>query len=243
MAPPSKSLSTLFARAKLPLICNAPMAGVAGPSLAAEVTGAGGFGRETCTYRVGKGCLLTLRAGFLGCTINISPGSGDLEGLREKLDEVRRLLGHNATDNGVLPIGFGFLTWHPSITHFSETVLPIVKEYRPAAVWLFAPGEELKPHKDIITSLKTLNPSPAVFVQVGNVSAARDAAQDGADVIVCQGIDAGGHQFRKGSGVVTLVPEVRGMLDREFTDRSISVFAAGGIADGRGVAAMLALGA
>lgn len=243
MAPLSKSILTLSPRAKSPFICNAPMAGVAGPSLAAEVTGAGGFGREMCTYRVKDECLLTLRAGFLGCTINISPDSDDLNGLRVKLDEVRGLLGPNATDNGVLPIGFGFLTWHPSITHFSETVLPLVEEYRPAAVWLFAPDEKLKPHKDIIAALKTLNPSPAVFVQVGNVSAARDAAQDGADVIVCQGIDAGGHQFQKGSGVVTLVPEVRGMLDREFADRSIAVFAAGGIADGRGVAAMLALGA
>lgn len=136
----------------------------------------------------------------------------------------------------------GFLTCHPSITHFSETALPIVKEKRPAAVWLFAPDEKLKPHRSIIAALKTLDRPPMVFIQVGNVAAAREAVEDGVDVIVCQGIDAGGHQFRRGAGVVTLVPEVRGMLEREFPDRSIGVFAAGGIADGRGVAAMMALG-
>lgn len=186
--------------------------------------------------------MLTLEPGFLGCTINISPGSGELDGLRAKLGEVRQLLGPNAPDSDVIPVGIGFLTCHPSVAHFSETILPIVKECRPAAVWLFAPDVELKPHKDIIAALRTVTPSPAVFVQVGNVEAAREAAKDGADIVVCQGIDAGGHQFRQGTGVVTLVPEVRGMLEREFPDKSIGVFAAGGIADGRGVAAMLALG-
>lgn len=81
-----------------------------------------------------------------------------------------------------------------------------------------------------------------MFVQVGNVIAAREAAQDGADVLVTQGVDAGGHQFRQGSGIVSLVPEVRDMLDKEFPDRKISIVAAGGIADGRGVAGALALG-
>lgn len=128
------------------------------------------------------------------------------------------------------------------MSYFEETALPLIAKYRPAAIWLFAPDGDLRPHSKIIPSLKALGHPPIVFVQVGNVAAAREAVQDGADVLVTQGVDAGGHQFRQGSGIVSLVPEVRDMLDREFPDRPISIMAAGGIADGRGVAGALALG-
>lgn len=175
--------------------------------------------------------------------INSSPGSSDLEDLQSKMEEAGRLLDYKpSSDTDFLPIGIGFLTCHPSIAHFAESALPIIKKYRPAAVWLFAPSESLKPHKDVIAALKTIDSPPKIFNQVGNVAAAREAVEHGSDVIVCQGIDAGGHQYRRGSGVVALVPEVRQMLEREFPDKSIHVVAAGGIADGRGVAAMLALG-
>jgi nitronate monooxygenase len=40
----SSKLSQLFPHAKFPFICNAPMAGIATPQLAAEVTKAGGIG-------------------------------------------------------------------------------------------------------------------------------------------------------------------------------------------------------
>jgi len=128
------------------------------------------------------------------------------------------------------------------MSYFQETALPLIAKNRPAAIWLFAPDGDLKPHSKIIPSLKSLEHPPVVFVQVGNVAAAREAVQDGADVLVTQGVDAGGHQFRQGSGIVSLVPEVRDMLDKEFPDRDISIVAAGGIADGRGVAGALALG-
>jgi len=58
-------------------------------------------------------------------------------------------------------------------------------------------------------------------------------------VIVCQGTDAGGHQYVRGMGVVPLLLETRRLVDREGYD--VGVFAAGGIADGKGVAAMLTL--
>lgn len=79
-------------------------------------------------------------------------------------------------------------------------------------------------------------------MQVGNVTAAREAVQDGADVIVCQGIDAGGHQFRRGMGVVSFVPEVKCMLEEEFAARDVGVLAAGGIVNEKGVAAAMTLG-
>jgi len=64
--------------------------------------------------------------------------------------------------------------------------------------------------------------------------AARQAAQ-GVDIIVAQGAESGGHTGRVGTAV--LVPEVVDAVG------NTPVLAAGGIVDGRGIAAMLALGA
>lgn len=47
----------------------------------------------------------------------------------------------------------------------------------------------------------------------------------------------------RGASIVALVPEIVDMLRDEFPDREIAVWAAGGLVDGRGVAAALALGA
>ena len=71
--------------------------------------------------------------------------------------------------------------------------------------------------------------------QVMNVEQARRAVDLGVDVIIAQGGEAGGH----GGGVSTmvLVPQVLDVVG------AIPVVAAGGIADGRGLAAALALGA
>ena len=66
--------------------------------------------------------------------------------------------------------------------------------------------------------------------------------EDGCDVVVVQGTDAGGHQWAQGASLITLVPEVRDMLKQDFNGSNVAVIAAGGIVDGRGVAAQLALG-
>lgn len=82
-----------------------------------------------------------------------------------------------------------------------------------------------------------------------SVAAAVSAARAGADIIVVQGADAGGHQAAAGAGILAGVPEVvdglvesglRGNGDKE--SNGVEVWAAGGVMDGRGVAAALALG-
>jgi nitronate monooxygenase len=127
--------------------------------------------------------------------------------------------------------------------NFLQAVVPILQEYRPAAVWLFA-AENRAGYADVISTLKTEGKAWGlkIFVQVGSVQGAREAVEDGTDVLVVQGTDAGGHQMAHGASLMTLLPEVVDMLKDEFPNSHISVIAAGGIMDGRGIAAAQALG-
>ena len=75
-----------------------------------------------------------------------------------------------------------------------------------------------------------------VLHTVGNAEEARRAVDSGADVIVAQGVEAGGHVW----GTVGTLPLVPAVVDAVAP---VPVIAAGGIGDARGVAAVLALGA
>ena len=75
-----------------------------------------------------------------------------------------------------------------------------------------------------------------IICQVQTLAQAREAAAAGADIIIAQGRDAGGHSGTT-RGTMGLVPAVVDAV------APIPVVAAGGIADGRGLAAALALGA
>jgi len=75
-----------------------------------------------------------------------------------------------------------------------------------------------------------------VFHQVGSVPDARRAAAAGVDVIIAQGVEAGGHVAGEVS-TLALVPRIVDAVSPR------PVAAAGGIADGRGLVAVLALGA
>jgi len=74
-----------------------------------------------------------------------------------------------------------------------------------------------------------------VLVTVGSAEEARRVAAAGADAVVAQGWESGGHVWGE-VATMALVPAVADAVE-------IPVLAAGGIADARGVAAALALGA
>lgn len=74
-----------------------------------------------------------------------------------------------------------------------------------------------------------------IFAQVQSVAQAQRVANAGVDAIIAQGTEAGGHTGM--AGTLALVPAVVDCAG------NIPVLAAGGIADGRGLAAVLMLGA
>lgn len=75
-----------------------------------------------------------------------------------------------------------------------------------------------------------------VVWQCGSAAEAQAAKRAGADAIIAQGFEAGGH-VRGTVTTLALIPEVRDAIG------DLPMLAAGGIADGRGLAAVIALGA
>jgi nitronate monooxygenase len=123
------------------------------------------------------------------------------------------------------PWGIGFLTWRIDAAAVDRALA-----YSPRAVMLSF-GDPA-PYADRIRRAGAL-----LIVQVTDLDEARQALDAGADVIVAQGTEAGGHGARRGRSTLPFVPVVADLAG------PVPVLAAGGIADGRGVAAALALGA
>lgn len=170
------------------------------------------------------------------------------EHLEELLQEATEMLSDSKTtsqhDPTVLPVGFGFITWSASL----QTAIPAIKKYRPCAVWLFAPPTGYQDLVPWVTEIRGVTSQKTkIWVQIGSVADAILVARIVApDVLVLQGSDAGGHSQAQGASVVTLVPEVADKLGTEVQrpdGKSMQLIAAGGICDGRGVAAAVNLGA
>jgi nitronate monooxygenase len=125
------------------------------------------------------------------------------------------------------PFGVGFITW--SLARQPE-LLDLALAHGPSAVWLS--------FGDPAPFASRIHDAGALVVcQVQGEAMARAALDAGADVLVAQGSEAGGHGASRGT--MALVPALVDLCAR----RGVPVIAAGGIADGRGLAAALMLGA
>jgi NAD(P)H-dependent flavin oxidoreductase YrpB (nitropropane dioxygenase family) len=213
--------------------------GAAGPDLVAAVSEAGGLGvlggtgrgEEELHAAVAKIRSLTKRP--FGIDVLLPAGGA---------------LGPRGNDNGQRPkLDAAYTQWSDSVISqmglqepsedeaerstnrwtSEEQVEAIIRE-KPAvfAAGLGSPGPYVKDlHAAGIT----------VFGLVGNVKNAVRVRNDGADVIVAQGHEAGGHTGR--IGTLALVPQVVDAVS------PTPVVLAGGVGDGRGIAAAFALGA
>jgi nitronate monooxygenase len=126
-------------------------------------------------------------------------------------------------------VGVGFITWS---LRKSPSLLTDVLKHRPAAVMLSF-GDP-RPFVDEIRGA-----GAALVCQCQDMAHVMDAVEVGADVVVAQGAEAGGHGALRGT--LSFVPEVADHL-AEHAPQTL-LLAAGGIGDGRGLAAALVLGA
>ena len=122
-------------------------------------------------------------------------------------------------------VGIGFITW---ALDRRPGALDVALESEPRAVMLSF--GDIAPH-----AAKIRDAGAILICQVQTLRDAREAAEKGAQIVVAQGTEAGGH----GADRATL-PLVPAVVDAVAP---VPVAAAGGIADGRGLAAALMLGA
>jgi nitronate monooxygenase len=155
------------------------------------------------------------RAGGLGL---IGGGYGDPAWLAQQFDAA-----------GDARVGVGFITWS---LRKSPSLLTDALARRPAAVMLSF-GDP-RPFVDPIRAA-----GAALICQCQDLAHVADALDVGADVVVAQGAEAGGHGAQRGT--LSFVPEVADVIAAQAPDTLL--LAAGGIADGRGLAAALMLGA
>jgi len=123
------------------------------------------------------------------------------------------------------PFGIGFITW--SLAKRPE-LLDIALAAKPSAIMLSF-GDPAP------FAARIKSAGARLICQVQDEAMARQALDAGADILIAQGTEAGGHGASRTT--VDLVPAIVDLA------AGVPVAAAGGIADGRGLAAMMMLGA
>ncbi|PPQ80416.1 hypothetical protein CVT25_001724 [Psilocybe cyanescens] len=194
-------------------ILSAPMAFASTGVLASAVTKAGAFG--------------FMGAGFFSSAE-----------LKEDFALMRKNL--NIAPDQPVPIGIGFIGWILDMTESSpDPRLHAILEEKPVAIWL-AFGVDLGKYVAQIQAFDAKREHKTViFVIVNSVEEALRAANEWkVDVIVAQGIEAGGHGGSEAPPLFTLLQAILSALPN-----GPLVVAAGGVSTGKQIAALLTMGA
>jgi nitronate monooxygenase len=218
-------------------IIQAPMAGVQGSALAIAVSNAGGLGSLPCAMLSGDGLaqeLATIKA-HTARPFNVNffchkPPAIDADreaAWRAALSPYYREFGIDAAS--IKP--------GPGRAPFNADAASVLEQVRPAVV-SFHFG---LPSDDLLARVRAAG--ARILASATTLDEARWLDARGVDAIIAQGLEAGGHRgiflsddLTTQIGTLALVPQVVRAV-------RLPVIAAGGIADAKGVAAALALGA
>lgn len=221
---------------ELPIV-QAPMAGVQGSALAIGVSNAGGLGSLPCAMLTPD----TLRAEISEIRLKTSrpfnvnffchtppePNAERERAWRSSLDPYYQEF---AIDPDAIP-------QNPGRAPFDRTAADILNHFKPPVV-SFHFG---LPSSDLLAHIRSWGAK--ILSSATTVEEAIWLEAHGADIVIAQGLEAGGHRgtFLAGAltsqrGTLALVPQIVRAI-------RLPVIAAGGIADARGVAAVMQLGA
>ena len=228
------SITSLFG-IELPII-QAPMAGAQGSALAIAVSNAGGLGSLGCAVLPPEAIRQELAA-IAAATrkpynVNFFCHAHVTSDPRE--DAWRRRLAPYYKELGLDP---NAVAPGPQRLPFNDEVANLIEEFTPPIV-SFHFG---LPSPELVRRIKSWGSK--VISSATTVAEARHLEEHGADAVIAQGFEAGGHRgmflthdLNTQLGTLALVRQVRAAV-------KVPVIAAGGIADASGVAAARALGA
>lgn len=215
----------------------APMAGSAGSELAIAVIEAGGLGALPCAMLSPEQIrneLDIIRQRASGpvnlnffCHVPPEPDAKREAAWRRRLAGYYREFG---LDPDAAPAGAGR-------NPFSEESCAIVEEYRPEVV-SFHFG---LPEPRLMERVRSTG--ARIIASATTVAEARYLEERGCDAIIAQGAEAGGHRGIFLESDVSTQPGTLALVPQVVDAVSVPVIAAGGISDGRGIAAAFMLGA
>ena len=169
-------------------------------------------------------------AGALGL---LGGGYGDPDWIEAELRRASDLI---QTDPFArLRLGCGFITW--KLDQDRRALDRLLESEAPPRTIMLSFGDPRRYGPDIRSG------GTRLICQVQTLAQVPMALEAGADVVCAQGGEAGGHGVSgsQNRGTFTLVPEIADFLASQSPDTLL--LAAGGVADGRGLAAALMLGA